>query len=181
MDAICDDLAAEHRVLDDIVAAVPESAWDTPTPAEGWTVRDQISHLWFFDQRALLAMTDPDAFAADAAWLMDAGGTEASVAPGREMAAADLLSAWRADRHRLLERSRQLDPSTRVKWYGPSMAARSFITARLMETGARSARRRFAPPEDSAASIAAASRCATASVRQTFPVRSNIRSSSLAR
>jgi len=136
MDAICDDLAAEHRVLDDIVAAVPESAWDTPTPAEGWTVRDQISHLWFFDQRALLAMTDPDAFAADAAWLMDAGGTEASVAPGREMAAADLLSAWRADRHRLLERSRQLDPSTRVKWYGPSMGARSFITARLMETWA---------------------------------------------
>ena len=30
------------------------------TPAAGWTVADQLSHLWFFDQRALLALTDPD-------------------------------------------------------------------------------------------------------------------------
>ena len=29
-----------------------------------------------------------------------------------------------------------LDPSTRVPWYGPAMAARSFVTARLMETWA---------------------------------------------
>jgi uncharacterized protein (TIGR03084 family) len=29
-----------------------------------------------------------------------------------------------------------LDPATRVPWYGPSMGARSFITARLMETWA---------------------------------------------
>jgi uncharacterized protein (TIGR03084 family) len=29
-----------------------------------------------------------------------------------------------------------IDPTTRVPWYGPSMAARSFVTARLMETWA---------------------------------------------
>ena len=63
MDPICDDLHAEHDVLDAIVAAVPEADWDRATPAEGWAVRDQISHLWFFDQRALLALTDPEEFA----------------------------------------------------------------------------------------------------------------------
>ena len=136
MDAICNDLQDEHHALDDIVAAVPESSWDTSTPADGWTVRDQISHLWFFDQRAALALTDADGFAADTAWLMDAGGTDASVAPGREMSAADLLTAWRADRHRLIDVARTIDPSARIPWYGPAMAARSFITARLMETWA---------------------------------------------
>jgi uncharacterized protein (TIGR03084 family) len=49
---------------------------------------------------------------------------------------AELLAAWRADRLGLLTLARGVDPSSRVPWYGPSMAARSFITARLMETWA---------------------------------------------
>src|SRR6478752_780085 len=136
MDAICDDLAAEHADLDRIVAALDDAAWDTPTPAAGWMVRDQISHLWFFDQRAALALTDPDAFAEDAKALLAGGGTDASIAPGRACSPAELLAAWRTDRASLLALARTIDPSTRVPWYGPAMAARSFITARLMETWA---------------------------------------------
>ena len=45
MKAICKDLADEHAVLDSIVADIDDAAWDTQTPAEGWTVRDEISHL----------------------------------------------------------------------------------------------------------------------------------------
>ena len=71
MDDLCTDLAAEHDDLDDIVTDVDD--WDVATPAAGWTVRDAISHLWFFDQRALLALTDVDAFAADAAALARSG------------------------------------------------------------------------------------------------------------
>lgn len=136
MHAICDDLFAEYEALDAIVASLTEEQWSTPTPADGWSVRDQISHLWFFDVRELLALTDPDAFAADMAELLASGGTEASVAPGRSMTGAALLDAWRRDRARLLEVAREVDPSARVPWYGPSMAARSAITARLMETWA---------------------------------------------
>ena len=136
MEAICDDLRDECDDLDAIVASLHEDEWSTPTPAEGWTVRDQISHLWFFDQRELMALTDPDAFAADMATLLASGGTEISVAPGRSMSGAQLLEAWRADRARLLDVARTVDPSARVPWYGPSMAARSAITARLMETWA---------------------------------------------
>jgi uncharacterized protein (TIGR03084 family) len=138
MEPICDDLVAEHDALDAIVADLADDAtgWDHPTPAPEWSIRDQISHLWFFDQRALLALTDADGFAADAATLLAGGGTDASVVPGREMSAADLLAAWRRDRGALVAHARTVDPATRVPWYGPAMGARSFITARLMETWA---------------------------------------------
>ncbi len=136
MQTICDDLTAEHADLEHIVAGLDETTWDTPTPASGWSVRDQVSHLWFFDQRALMALTDPDAFAADMRELLASGGTDASVVPGRAVTGAEMLERWRQDRGRLIDVAREVDPSSRIPWYGPAMAARSFITARLMETWA---------------------------------------------
>ena len=136
MRSICDDLAAEHHDLDDIVGALSTAEWLTETPSPGWAIRDQISHLWFFDQRALMALTDPDAFAADMHWLLANGGTDASIAPGRSIEPAELLRRWREDRQQLIDVASTVDPATRVPWYGPAMAARSFITARLMETWA---------------------------------------------
>jgi uncharacterized protein (TIGR03084 family) len=133
MDELCDDVAAEHDELDRVVAAAAD--WDVATPADGWSVRDAISHLWFFDQRALLALTDPDAFAADAARLLEQG-IDASVEPGRAISRDELLDAWRRDRRALVAQARTVDPSARIPWYGPAMAARSFLTARLMETWA---------------------------------------------
>lgn len=136
MALLCDDLRAEHEALDAIVAPLSEEQWSLATPAMGWAVRDQISHLWFFDQRAVLAMRDAEAFAADIQWLLANGGTAASVEPGRAIGGAALLSAWRTDRAELLAMASVVEPSARVPWYGPAMAARSFITARLMETWA---------------------------------------------
>lgn len=136
MDVVCDDLRDEHAALDAIVSGLTEEQWSTPSPAEGWSVRDQISHLWFYDQRAVLAMRDAEAFAADMQWMLANGGTEASVAPGRAISGEELLESWRADRSLLLDACREIDPSARVPWYGPAMAARSFVTARLMETWA---------------------------------------------
>lgn len=136
MQPICDDLVAEHDSLEAMVAALSETQWDTPTASPGWSVRDQVSHIWFFDQRALMALTDPDEFAADAKRLMAAGGTDASVEPGRSITGPQMLERWRLDRDALLRAARVVDASTRVPWYGPAMGARSFITARLMETWA---------------------------------------------
>lgn len=136
MDAICDDLAAEHQSLDALVATLDEQGWSQPTPAAGWSIRDQVSHLWFFDQRAAMALRDPAEFTADTELLIAAGGTEASVVPGRSMTGAEMLAQWRADRTSLLTLARTVDPAARIPWYGPAMGARSFVTARLMETWA---------------------------------------------
>ncbi len=133
---MCADLAAEHLDLDGIVAGLGDAEWSTPTPSPGWAIRDQISHLWFFDQRATMALTDSDAFAADLQAIVDNIGTDPSIAAGRAMEPAELLHHWREDRDRLLRVAATIDPSARVPWYGPPMAARSFVTARLMETWA---------------------------------------------
>jgi uncharacterized protein (TIGR03084 family) len=138
MDPICDDLEAEHEALDVLVRDLPEEAWDRPTPAEGWMVRDQISHLWFFDGTARLAVVDVDAFHASARALLARvnAGDDPSIAPGRQVAPAQLLASWREGRAALLAALRATDPKARIPWYGPSMGARSFATARLMETWA---------------------------------------------
>ena len=136
MQQICDDLVAEHLELDRLLESLDERAWGYDTPAEGWAIRDQVSHLWFFDQRALMALADADAFRSDMEYLLANGGTDLSVEPGRTMSGRELLEHWRNDRSALVEAARRVDPSTRVPWYGPAMAARSFITARLMETWA---------------------------------------------
>jgi uncharacterized protein (TIGR03084 family) len=135
MEQICRDLAAEHADLDRIVAGLDAPTWDQPTPAAGWSVRDQISHLGYFDRTAVLAVADPDAFERSVEALL-AGGVDASVEPGRGMGPDELLEWWRAGRRDLLAALEPLDPSTRVPWYGPPMGARSFATARLMETWA---------------------------------------------
>lgn len=48
----------------------------------------------------------------------------------------ELLSLWRDIRERLLRWLGAMVPSDRLPRYGPSMSARSFATARLMETWA---------------------------------------------
>ncbi|MGD9703538.1 MAG: TIGR03084 family metal-binding protein [Acidimicrobiia bacterium] len=137
MNDICEDAAAEHAVLDELVAPLVAADWDRATPAAGWSIRDQISHLWFFDQRATMAMSDAARFEADKAELLAGDrNVDASVDVGRSITADALLTVWREDRARMLDVARSLDPSARVPWYGPAMAARSFITARLMETWA---------------------------------------------
>ncbi len=137
MDEICDDLAAEHAALDAVVAGIDEAGWDTDTPAVGWMVRDQISHLAYFDEAATKAALDPDGFRVDAAVLMkEPRGADVSIDPGRSMSGPDLLRWWRDARAAMLEAFRALDPKTRMPWYGPDMGARSFATARLMETWA---------------------------------------------
>ena len=87
VDALCDDLTAEHDDLDRIVDV---ASLARPTPAAGWTVGDQISHLWFFDQRALLALTDPEAFRRDAESILAAvsGGWRGSLGRPGPCAAA---------------------------------------------------------------------------------------------
>jgi len=137
LNALCDDLEAECEDLDGLVARLPAEAWELPTPAVGWSITDQIHHLAFFDGRGVLAVEDPEAFVAwRDAIAVDPAEFEQRQAKAARLESDGLLAAWRAGRQRLLATFRSIDPSARVPWHGPPMAAASFVTARLMETWA---------------------------------------------
>ena len=138
LDRLCSDLEDEHADLDRIVADLDEASWDKQTPAEGWSVRDQISHLAFFDRAGTLAITDADAFAASLEELLAdiQGFMDAPLFEGRTLPVAEVLTRWREARDTMLAAFRATDPSLRVPWYGPPMSPASFISARLMETWA---------------------------------------------
>ncbi len=113
VDALCDDLTAEHDDLDrDRRRRRPRAS---PTPAPGWSVGDQISHLWFFDQRAMLALTDPDgvrrATPSRSAAAPSARGRDPSVEQGRALAPDELARrAGGATGPRLVDHARTVDP-----------------------------------------------------------------------
>lgn len=135
---VAGDLVAEQQALDDLLSPIDPSLWTTPTASDGWSIADQIGHLAYFDGTAATAITDPDLFLEQVADLMGQAGDGVTVdditlAPYRAMNPDELMAAWRSNRARLAEAATTLENSTRVVWYGPSMGAKSFLTARLME------------------------------------------------
>ena len=136
--AIRRDLAAEQQSLDDIVGDLPDERWATPTPAEGWSILDQISHLAFFDEQARLAVTEPDAFARSLAEIArDVGGfMSRSIERGRDLGPSGVLLWWRAERAGASAGFEGLEAGVRIPWYGPPMSPASFVSARIMETWA---------------------------------------------
>jgi hypothetical protein len=51
MGALADDVAAESAVTRALVAGLDEAGWHLATPAAGWDIADQISHLAYFESR----------------------------------------------------------------------------------------------------------------------------------
>ncbi|MEZ5140730.1 MAG: TIGR03084 family metal-binding protein [Acidimicrobiales bacterium] len=133
------DLLAEQAALDDVVAGLTDEQAALPTPSPRWTVADQLAHLTYFDRNAALAVRDPEAFPATVGALIDAAmrGDDAADAftlgAWRHLPATELLAAWREGRAELAEAAAGLADDDRIAWYGPSMGAKSFLTARLME------------------------------------------------
>ena len=133
------DLLAEQQALDDIMVQLTDDQWALPTPSPRWSVADQIGHLTYFDETAAQAITDPEAFQASVAALLDSldeGDDDATLRAYRALTPSELLQTWRQNRALLADASATLDNDTRVPWYGPSMGSKSFLTARLMETWA---------------------------------------------
>ncbi|MGB3734605.1 MAG: TIGR03084 family metal-binding protein [Ilumatobacter sp.] len=135
------DLIDEQDALDRVVAGFDADAWSRPTASDRWSVADQIGHLTFFDGTAALAIADEDGFRASMAGLAPVFAPDATpdtmddltLGSFRRMTPPDLLDAWRTNRSVLADAASGLADDARVVWYGPSMGAKSFLTARLME------------------------------------------------
>ena len=135
MDAICNDLEAEHAELDAIVADLSEQQWCADTPAAGWDVVDNIVHITQADVAARLAATDPAGFQAAKTKMTDPAADLSSVFGARgDMSGADVLRRWRDERAQMIAAFRSHGPKDRIPWFGPDMSTLSFATARLMET-----------------------------------------------
>ena len=139
MAALAADLAAESAVTRALVAGLDEgvgSGWRTPTPAAGWDIADQISHLAYFDEVAVQSAIRPDEFRADLAAAPDSVNPDAIAARYRDRTGAQTLAWFDTARAELLETFATIDPQQRLPWFGPAMSAASSLTARLMETWA---------------------------------------------
>ncbi|MFE9252517.1 TIGR03084 family metal-binding protein [Streptomyces sp. NPDC007088] len=136
--AVIDDLGEESEELDSLVAGLQHDQWAAPTPAAGWSIAHQIAHLAWTDEVALLAATDPDAFATEVSKAVEAPASfvDESAGPGAVTPPPELLRRWREGRERLRAALRAAPAGTRIPWYGPAMSVPSMATARLMETWA---------------------------------------------
>ena len=139
--SVIDDLLAEYVELAGLCESLDAAAWQQATAFHGWTPWDEIAHLCYFDETALLATHDAPRFAREAAALSQrsAQGEQISAiarASYGQLDGAALLAHWRPRFQALVAALAALDPKARLPWYGPAMSARSFATARLMETWA---------------------------------------------
>lgn len=141
MKDLCRQLAQEHAALDEMVVGLSDSQWDTITPFYDWTIKNEVCHIAYFDDKANLAATDGDGFQADMAKSFEGitsvdDWVEKTVQDLMQMPPKELMDFWVSERIKMLTTFEVLDPEDKIPWYGPPMTARSFVIARMMETWA---------------------------------------------
>lgn len=132
------DLRAEGDELDGVVSSLSEQAFRRPTPAPDWSIAHQIAHLSWADDMAVLAATDPDAFAIEVEKAIDAVETyvDDRAAEGARQSPTELLDRWRRSRTNLLVVLTKVPAGMKLPWFGVRMSPASMVTGRLMETWA---------------------------------------------
>jgi uncharacterized protein (TIGR03084 family) len=125
------------RLLEQLRPLSPHQ-WDLPSTAPGWSIKDQVSHLAFFDDSAYQALAHPDEFRLEATQLI-AGGMDFPdrIAAWHRTESPEAVLDWFSTARGLLLTGFEADePKRRLPWFGPDMSVASSATARLMETWA---------------------------------------------
>ncbi len=135
MQEIINDLRAEQEALDTFLQKLNEKQWDLPTPAEGWSIKDSISHIAHIDEVAVALLRGDYSPLAEAAKLK-LGFTQLGPQRGRLLSPGKVWQWWREIRGAMLAELVKCDPKQRIPWFAQPMGARAFATARLMETWA---------------------------------------------
>ncbi len=138
MKTICRDLKDEYEELERVLEDLNENQWEMKTSFLNWSIKDEIRHLAFFDERAVLAITDPETFNRHLGEVLHnfEAFEKALEEFGLKMSSQELMQWWRGQRTIVLEAIAGRSRKDRLPWYGPSMSVLSLATSRLMETWA---------------------------------------------
>lgn len=135
-----EDFRSECDAIHALIAPLNGDALARPSAFKGWSIDAIIRHLHVWNIAADLSLTDEEAFRAffaKAAGAVSQGGMSAFEADYLDgLAGPELVQIWAAFYPVLADHFADADPKQRVAWAGPSMSARSSITARLMESWA---------------------------------------------
>lgn len=134
MRSLVADLRAEQATLDTLLAGRPDEDWLRATPAAGWNVRDQISHLAAVDELGVACLSgEGDRQLAELRTLRPEDATRSQCDRGLGYPGAEVLAWWRASREQLNSAFLSAPATKQVPWGAGPMTARSFASARLME------------------------------------------------
>lgn len=138
MKSIAEDLVAEGDALWAIASQADAAAFAAATPAKGWSVRDSLAHLAFFDTMALLTVQDSETFVDHRSRVLQdiEGYMEKHLEAFEIFEPETLVRRWWGGLLALAAAFEAQSAETRVEWYGPSMSMRGHCRARLMETWA---------------------------------------------
>jgi len=137
---VADDFRQECLGIEKLIASIRVQDFDEPTGFKNWTVNNILRHLHVWNKAAFLSLTDEAAFNTYIDQAMAAVRT--GDLPTFENQYLDSLSGkalfdtWRGFYPEMADAFANADPKARLPWAGPSMSARSSITARLMESWA---------------------------------------------
>lgn len=132
---LIDDLHAEREANLRVIEALSDDAWDRPSPAEGWSLRDCVVHLAETDDTAtksVLTRDRPPVPTGRAGRRPSGVHTNAMIA-WRSRPAAELVVWYRGANDALVHALREISGDERLPWAGRPLGARSFTTARIME------------------------------------------------
>ena len=131
-----EDFLNESRALHDLLAGRSANAFDKVTQFKGWTINDVLRHLHYWNWMAALQIEHETRLESELSRVGTDGMRTCEQAHAEGAEGPGLLQAWWEQAQRTAEVFAGADPKARLKWAGPSMSARSSITARLMETWA---------------------------------------------
>lgn len=129
------DLKAAGDEVDAMLAGLNEQQWQTPTPAPGWTIADQVAHLAATFQLAGLAAADPEAFQALAGRLSPDFDANVKMAMSRYLGdpPVELMRRWQHERTFAEEALAAVPGDRIVPWLVRPLPAAVLTAAGMME------------------------------------------------
>ncbi|OSP40416.1 wyosine base formation domain-containing protein, partial [Streptomyces sp. 13-12-16] len=135
IDDVLKDLTTDIEETARLVENLDEAAWNTPTPAPGWRIADQIAHLTFIFHLAGTAASDPEAFARIAAGASHDfdGAVDAALRQFNQFPPEQLLARFRASGRASVDALAAVPEGEVVPWLVNPLPPAVLASAGIME------------------------------------------------